>query len=178
MTSLKPIKITDLQDNPFTLIGTDWMLITAGDFSNKEGKPGEKSYNTMTASWGGLGILWNKPVAFVFIRPQRHTFAFTEKQDNFTLSFFDETYIKALTLCGSKSGKDIDKAKETSLSPISLQSGAVTFSEARLVLECKKLYADWLDKDSFICKELIEKNYPNEDFHRCYIAEITAAWTK
>lgn len=92
---MKKIKPEELTDNPIKLIGKDWMLVTAGT-------PGE--FNTMTASWGGVGFLWNKPVAFVFVRHERYTFAFTEREEVMTLSFFDEKYRKALSLLGTKSG--------------------------------------------------------------------------
>ena len=61
---MKEIKPEELQKNPFQMIGKEWLLVTA----EKEGKT-----NTMTASWGGVGIMWGKPVAYVFIRPQRYT---------------------------------------------------------------------------------------------------------
>lgn len=92
-----------LDQNVFSLIGDQWMLITAGT---------KEECNTMTASWGGLGVLWGKPVATVYIRPQRYTLEFVEREDTFTLCFFGEAYRKALALCGSKSGRDVDKVKE------------------------------------------------------------------
>ena len=94
--SYKEIKAQDLSGNTFQMIGSDWMLVTAAD--------GER-FNTMAASWGGMGILWNKPVAFVFIRPQRYTYEFTEKSDTLTLSFFGGKEREALTVCGRKSGR-------------------------------------------------------------------------
>lgn len=93
----------ELDQNVFSMIGEQWMLVTAGTVER---------CNTMTASWGGLGVLWGKPVATVYIRPQRYTLEFVEREDCFTLSFFGEEYRKALALCGSKSGRDVDKVKE------------------------------------------------------------------
>src|SRR5699024_11934868 len=90
----------ELNKNVFSLIGDRWMLITAGT---------REKCNTMTASWGGLGVLWGKPVATVYIRPQRYTMEFVEGSEFFTLAFFGEAYRKALALCGSKSGREIDK---------------------------------------------------------------------
>ena len=78
---MKPIAIKDLSENFFEVIGKEWMLVTAG---NKD------HFNTMTASWGGIGFLWNKPVVYVFIRPERYTFEFIEKSEYFTLSFLGE----------------------------------------------------------------------------------------
>ena len=150
-----------LADNPFKLIGTDWMLITAGT-------PG--SFNTMTASWGGLGILWEKKVAYCFIRPTRYTYEFAERSRNFTLSFFEERFRKALSFCGSHSGRDTDKIKGAGLTPV-MNDGFVYFDEARLVLACRKLYYQDIGPERFLAPE-IENMYPQKDYHRMYIGEI------
>ena len=108
------------------------MLITAGT---------PESYNTMTASWGGMGVLWNKNICFCVIRPTRYTYQFIEKTDVFSLSFFEERYRQALEVCGTKSGRDIDKAAVTGLTPVAGElDGTTNFQQARLVIECKKLY--------------------------------------
>ena len=172
MTNFVQIKPTEIMDNPFRLIGSDWMLVTSAN--NGDGLEGGVDYNTMTASWGGLGILWNKPVAFVFIRPQRHTFGFAEANDRMTLSFFGEEYREALTFCGRKSGRDYDKAKECGLTPVSDSSEcgrAVWFGEARLVLKVRKLYSDVLKKECFKSEATLG-NYPADDFHTVYVCEI------
>lgn len=158
--SIDPKLITE---NVFKMIGEDWMLITAGTAS---------AFNTMTASWGSLGVLWNLPVANCFIRPHRYTFQFAERNEYFTLSFFDEKYRDILNFCGSKSGRDYNKAKETGLIPFSTEHGNIGFEQARLVMECKKLYAGDLNQEDFVVKSLIHKNYPKKDFHRFYIGEI------
>jgi len=156
---IKPDKISD---NVFKLIGDDWMLITAGKLDD---------FNTMTASWGGMGILWHKPVVYCFVRPQRHTFQFMEKYKDFTLTFFEEKYRDALKYCGTKSGKDVDKAKETGLIPYETKNGNVFFKQARLIIECHKLYYNDIDPLSFLDPGII-KNYPVSDYHRMYIGEI------
>jgi flavin reductase (DIM6/NTAB) family NADH-FMN oxidoreductase RutF len=153
-----------LNENSFRLIGTEWMLITPGT---------PESFNTMTASWGSLGILWNKKVATCVIRPVRHTFGFMERSPVFTLSFFDREYRDALNLCGSKSGRDTDKVKATGLVPVASPSGGVYFEQARLVLECRKLYWHDLDPGHFLDPK-IDGNYPKKDYHRMYVGEITA----
>jgi flavin reductase (DIM6/NTAB) family NADH-FMN oxidoreductase RutF len=150
------------------MLPAEWMLITAGNMDN---------YNTMTASWGGLGVLWNLNVATCYIRPQRHTYKYAEEFDYFTLSFFPSEYKKALSYCGAHSGKNVDKAKETGLTPIETEN-SIAFEQANIILECKKLYSDNLKPDSFIEKLLVDKNYPNSDFHRFYIGEITKAYKK
>lgn len=165
----KEISPYELQDNPFTLIGKDWMLVTAGD---------EAKHNTMTASWGQMGILWNKPVVNVYIRPQRYTREFVETQERFSLSFFEgETQRKALSLLGSKSGRDGDKIAEAGLH-VQMLDGVPVFAEARLALVCKKLYVQDMQPECFLEKGLIETHYSAADFHRMYVAEIEKAYVK
>ena len=152
------------KENVFEQIGKKWMLVTAGT---------KEKNNTMTASWGGLGWLWNKPVAFVFIRPERYTHEFIEQSDRLTLSFYPENYRKALQLCGSKSGRDTDKVAETGLTPCVLETGAVTFAEASL--DCRKLFKASMSADNFIDKEVLSRWYndrPGGSLHDVYVVEI------
>ena len=151
-----------LDQNVFSLIGDQWMLITAGT--------GDKC-NTMTASWGGLGVLWGRPVATVYIRSQRYTLEFVEREDTFTLCFFGEEYRKALALCGSKSGREVDKVKECGFT-VATAEGAPYFEEADLVLVCKKAYWQDMDPTHFLDGEIDEKWYPQKDYHRIFIGEI------
>ncbi|WP_297242000.1 flavin reductase family protein [uncultured Flavonifractor sp.] len=157
-----------LEQNVFSLIGDQWMLITAGT--------GEKC-NTMTASWGGLGVLWGKPVATVYIRPQRYTLEFVEREEKFTLAFFGEEYRKALALCGSKSGRDIDKVKECGFT-VETADGAPYFAEADLVLVCRKAYWQDMDPTHFLDGEIDGKWYPEKDYHRIFIGEIETVLKK
>jgi flavin reductase (DIM6/NTAB) family NADH-FMN oxidoreductase RutF len=164
--------IKEFQGSPFDRIGGDWMLITAGNAENEKG-----NWNTMTASWGGLGVLWNKNVAIVFIRPSRRTFNFANDSDMFTLSFFDESYRSALELCGEKSGRDTDKAHAAGLMPVFFSGGAaggaISFKEAKEIIVCKKIYTQDIDPALFF-EPSIEKNYSGKDYHRMYIGEIVA----
>ena len=159
----RSIKPEELMNNPFTLNGKDWMLLTAV-------KP-DGSFNQMTASWGGLGILWGKPVCFCFIRPQRYTHEFSEAGERLSATFFGEEYRAALGFCGSKSGRDIDKAKKCGLTPVRTEAGAVYYEEAQLVLCCRKLYADVLKEACFVDPRMLE-NYPEKDYHTVYVYEI------
>lgn len=154
--------------NPFEKIGKDWTLVTSTNGEN---------YNTMTASWGFAGVIWNKPCVTALIRPQRYTKEFLDKGEYFTLSFFPNELKPALSFCGSHSGRDCDKAKETGLTPIKLDN-AYTFEQANLVLVCKKLYVQPMDKECFVDKSLVEQNYANGDFHIAYIGEIVSAYAK
>jgi flavin reductase (DIM6/NTAB) family NADH-FMN oxidoreductase RutF len=161
MEIFKKVSPQAIADNPFKLIGKDWMLITAGT---------EESYNTMTGAWGGLGILWNKDICFCVIRPNRHTYAFMEQSDVFTLSFLEEEYRDVLTYCGSRSGRDVNKVAETGLTPV-FDEGTIYFAEARLVLVCRKVYFQDMAPQNFRDPQM-EEFYPGKDYHRIYVGEI------
>ncbi len=163
MTNFKKTEPEQLTDNPFKLIGKDWMLITAGTTD---------SFNTMTASWGGLGVLWEKKIAVCFIRPTRYTFEFMERSGSYTLSFFAERHRKALAYCGSHSGRDENKIAKAGLTPVS-DKDVVYFKEARLVLVCRKLYSQDIDPKRFL-DPAIENMYPQKDYHRMYVGEIVS----
>jgi flavin reductase (DIM6/NTAB) family NADH-FMN oxidoreductase RutF len=150
-----------IDKNVFTQIGEQWMLVTAGT---------REKCNTMTASWGGLGVLWKKNVATIYVRPQRYTYEFLEANDTFTLSFFGAHYRKALALCGSKSGRELDKIKECGFTVETAANGAPYFTQAELVMVCKKLYYHDINPAHFLDPS-IESNY-NQDYHRMYIGEI------
>ena len=167
--SFTEIQVDQISDNPFKLISADWMLITAGT---------PEQFNTMTASWGGLGHLWGRHVCFCFVRPQRYTFGFMNRAPCFTLSFFDESQRAALNYCGAHSGRDVDKPAATGLIPVAGQNDTVYFEQARLVLECRKLYAQDIKPDSFIDTTLPGQVYPRQDYHRMFIGEITRCLIK
>ncbi len=162
------IKPEEIGDNPFTLIGQNWALLTAT-------KP-DGSYNCMTASWGGVGILWGKPVCYLFVRPQRYTHEFTEAGNRLTACFFTEEYKKALALCGKVSGRDTDKVAACGFTPV-MEDGAVYYKEARLALVCRKLYTGKIDPDGFAERELLH-NYVAGDYHTVYVYEIEGVLLK
>lgn len=150
-----------IKDNVFQLIGKDWCLIAASK--------GEH-FNMMTASWGGFGVLWNKRVATIYIRPQRYTKEFVDNNTLFTLSFFDESYRKILTTLGTRSGRDMKKESESGLHP-KADHGVVMFEEARLTMVCRKIYQDTIKPENFLDSS-IQENYPEHDYHDVYIGEI------
>ena len=162
---MKKISVSELKDNMFDAIGKEWMLVTAGT---------PEKFNMMTASWRGTGILWGKPVAFIFIRPERYTYEFIEKGDTLTLSFLGEAHRDIHKICGSQSGRDIDKVAASGLKPYVTENGNIAYEQARLILECKKLYADFIDADNFVDKLLISRWYGegHGGFHKMYILEI------
>ncbi|MEI8049221.1 MAG: flavin reductase [Bacteroidota bacterium] len=160
------IEPQDINQNPFKLIDDDWFLLSAGNL---------ETFNTMTASWGGMGVLWNKPVVFCFVRPQRYTYKFMESNELFTMSFFSESHREALNLCGKASGRQTDKMKATGLKPIESPGGSVFYEQARLMLECRKLYFSDIDPAHFLLDK-INANYPKKDYHRMYIGEIISCY--
>ena len=162
------IKPEEIKDNPFDMIGKQWMLITAGD---------EEKCNTMTASWGGLGVIWNRPTATAYIRQCRYTKEFVDNSEYFTLTVFDESYRDALRYLGTVSGKDEDKIAKTGLTPYYVD-GTVGFEEAKMILVCKKVYEQYMGPENFVYQETIERCYPDNCFHTMYLGEITKVLIK
>ena len=165
---MRNIEPKDLDLNVFSAIGERWMLITAGT-------AGE--CNTMTASWGGLGVIWGGPSAICYIRPQRYTKEFVDREEYFTLAFFGEEYRPALSLCGSKSGRDVDKVTECGFTVKTAPCGAPYFEEAELVFVCRKRFVQPMDPAAFP-QEYKERFYAQEDYHVMYIGEIVEVLEK
>ncbi|MGN0771925.1 MAG: flavin reductase [Christensenellales bacterium] len=166
---MKHIKAEDIQKSCFSLIGKDWMLITAQD--------GKGKVNTMTASWGGMGVLWGRQVAFVFIRPQRYTKQFVDASHSLSLSFFDGDYRKELAYLGKVSGRDCDKIKECNFD-VAYDGDVPYISQASLVVSGKVLYAQTLSSDCFFDDKAIEQWYPAKDFHTMYVVGIDSVLIK
>ena len=169
MDGFKEIAPAQIDDNFIKAIGSDWMLITAGD---------HVAHNAMTASWGGVALMWNRPVALAVIRPQRYTFEFTEREPMLTLSFLGEEYRQAMTYCGTHSGREEDKISKAGLSVAFTDDNVPAIAQARLVLECRKIYADTLREENFIDKSIIGKWYPEKDYHTVYVCEVEKAYIK
>ena len=157
------ISVEEIKDNPFQMIGSQWMLVTAQ-------KP-DGRINTMTASWGGVGVMWGKNVAYVVIRPQRYTKEFIDNAERFSLTFFPEQYKKELGYLGRVSGRDEDKIAKSGLCAI-MDDGAPYFAEGRMVLQCKKLYRQEFSETGFYSDEIPQQCYEAGDYHMLYIAEI------
>jgi flavin reductase (DIM6/NTAB) family NADH-FMN oxidoreductase RutF len=163
------ITIEALTLQPHYLFHHQWALLTSGDFATGQ-------YNTMTIGWGAIGTMWSVPFAFVAVRHSRYTYQFMEKYDTFTVAAFPGQYHQALSLLGSRSGRDGDKISAAGLTPeASNQVAAPSFKEAELVLECRKMYADDLNPAHFL-DESIYKQYPKRDYHCIYYGEILAVW--
>lgn len=150
--------------NPvFDSIGRDWMLISVSDGTRE---------NVMTASWGGIGVIWNRPVAVCLIRPERFSFSLMEKSERFALSGLPQDRRDALTFCGRESGRDhADKFAAAGLSV--LHDGGVPYpAEAETVLLCRKLYASDLRAEQFLDPDIPRACYSTGGLHRVYVGEI------
>jgi len=163
----RPIPFDDLSVEPHRLWAKTWLLLTAGDFAS--GK-----FNTMTVGWGSFGTMWGMPFAQVVVRPTRHTHAFMEQYDTFTLCALPEARRDALQIMGSSSGRDTDKVAAAKLTPLaSTAVAAPAYAEAELIVECRKMYWEDVNPGHFL-KPAIAKNYPLKDYHRMYFGEIVA----
>ena len=145
-----------------------WFLLASGDFASGV-------YNFMTVAWGGLGCMWERPLAMIVVRPTRYTYEFLEKYPDFTLCQFPKEYSKQLAWCGAHSGRKVDKVKHTGLTPMAGRlAAAPVFAEAELALECRKIYWNDLQPANFLAG-YIESHYPEKDYHRVFFGEILAA---
>lgn len=167
LSGYRQITADKIPGNIYKMLSESWMLITAGN---------DKGFNMMTASWGGLGHLYNKPVAFCFINPTRHTIKYMENSDTYTLSFYTETYREVLNYCGSHSGKDTDKVAGSGLTPLTTPSGSKAFSEAWMIIECKKMVAQPFAPEAILNPEAKEKW--GKEPHKMFIGEIINVWVK
>lgn len=156
--------IKDFSSNTFTLFDKKWAIIIAGDKN--------VGFNGMTVSWGGLGTLWNKPVAFIFVRKSRYTHEFMEKSDSITISFMDEKYKKEMAIFGKKSGREIDKFNETGLHPsFEPDYNGYFVAEADMVLKCKKIMGTDIEYDE-LPDNIKNEYYPDKDIHTMYVVEV------
>ena len=145
----------------FSQFDKKWALLTAGDKEN---------FNTMTVSWGGLGTIWNRPVATVYVRTSRYTHEFMDNNDYFTVSFFPEECKEVLGVLGSKSGRDMDKIHNSGFTAKEL-SQSVTFEEAEVTLVCRKLFKQRLEKENML-PDMAEQYYGSDALHDMYIGEV------
>lgn len=160
------VDLKQVSFKPFSLLLDDWALLAAGS---------RKEHNAMTISWGGFGVLWHKLVATVFVRPQRFTKTFIDSNELFSLNFFSEEFKPALQFCGTHSGRDVNKDLESGLVATEL-GGTVAYEQAKMVLVCKKQFVCEMKDVDFLNRSLLEKFYPEGDFHFVYVAEIVSAF--
>lgn len=166
--SFKTVKPEELILNPFTVYSGDWTLITAA----KDGV-----VNTMTASWGSLGVNWGKNVLTAYIRPQRYTKEFVDGSEYFSVTVFPEGYREKLTYLGTVSGRDQDKIAKTGLT-VAYEDGVPYFGEAKLIFFVKKLFAEEMKEENFLYPETVSRWFPQKDFHTIYMGEIVKVLVK
>jgi len=168
---MKEIRFSELDINPYTAIGEDWMLVTAGNE--------ERGYNTMTASWGHLGSIWGHgedgATSVIYVRRQRHTKQFVDREEFYTLSFYPKQYRRELAYLGTKSGRDEDKVAAVGFTPV-FDGEWTYFAQASLVLVCRKLYQAPLQEACFLDQSIVQEDYPTRDFHDLYVGEILEAY--
>lgn len=169
---MKEVAIENITLNPMTMFGKEWCLAVAGNEKN--------GYNAMTIAWGHIGAIWDRhthngkiiiPSIAVYLRPQRYTKAFFDREELFTICAFDNQYKKALGYMGSHSGRTEDKAQNAGLTPVFID-GTTAFAEAKMVFICRKLYHAPLMESGFVDSKIVAENYPDKDFHEMYIGEI------
>ena len=161
---------TEIPGNIIERVSEEWMLITSG---NKE------SYNTMTAGWGGLGTLWSTPVAFMAVNNTRYTYEFLQKNDIYTLTFFDGEQKEAMTYLGSHSGRDGDKVAQSGLTPMETPLGSMSFGQGTMILECRKMYENKLDPKSIFDDQIAAGYLKNDGQHHVlFFGEIVNVWVK
>lgn len=145
----------------FAQFDKKWALVCAGT---------PECHNAMTVSWGGLGTLWSKPVATVYVKPVRYTYQFMEKNEYFTVSFYPEEWRRALSVMGTTSGRDGDKDAAAGLTPVAAGE-STTYAQAEVTLLCRKIYRQDLEL-SQIPADVVKTYYETEAPHRMYIGEV------
>lgn len=167
MFPFRTVSLTDLPADPFTLIHQKQLLITVAD--------GDAA-NAMTASWGGLGVLWNLPVAAVFVRPERYTYSLLETAHTYSLAVLPDTCRPALHYCGTHSGRDGNKLHDAALS-VCYHRDVPCIEQAEWVFVCRKLHTVAFAPEQFTDRSLLS-HYTANGFHRQYVGEITALLAK
>jgi len=162
MHIFQPFPMDLLEINAFTKFAKEWALVSCGTKANA---------NTMTIGWGGVGVIWGKNVAYVFVRDSRYTKELMDKGDFFSVAFLNEEYREALKYCGVHSGREGDKFKASGLT-LAAKHGIPYPDEANLVFLCQKLAAVPITEDTFTAPDIKEKWYKDGDYHTMYVAEI------
>lgn len=169
--SFQLIDVKELEDNPVSLFADNWFVVTGGT---------ENDFNQMTISWGTLGNIWEEPCVTIYIRNTRHTYPYLQNNKHFTLCAFDEEYREKVLYIGSNSGRDVNKIEATGLTPKTTESGNVYYDEARLVIECEKVYFGDIIKANLTAPKGVEmyKDLSDDIFHTMFVGKILNIWEK
>jgi len=169
LAKYKKISPLELNGNIIKMVNKQWMLVTAGKADK---------FNSMTAGWGGIGVMWSKPVAFILVRNTRYTYEFLEREPNFTLTFFPEKCRQQLVMFGTKSGRNVDKVKESGFKPFDTGMG-MAYEEANIIIACKKIYAAPVTAENAINPDTATAKFlSGKDYHKLYFGEIVGVWIK
>ena len=163
MNAFTDVSIKEFSINPFQSIGKEWMLITAAK--------ADGSANTMTAAWGGLGWLWERPVAFIFVRQTRYTKEFIDESGKVSLSFLGTGFRKELAYLGSTSGRDEDKIAKSGLTIVD-NGGIPFFEEAHLAIFGHIIASELIPEESFLDATIAENHYTDHNLHTMYVVQI------
>lgn len=161
------VEFKDIQNYAYEKLGKEGCLLVCGT---------ENDHNNMTIGWATYGILWSKPVAISYVKPTRHTFLYSNKYDTFSICYF-ENQKEILKICGTKSGRDINKDEVCNLH-VKDFNGIIGYEEADLVITCKKIYQDDLKEECFLDKSIVEKRYLDNKIHRFYVGEVVEVFKK
>jgi flavin reductase (DIM6/NTAB) family NADH-FMN oxidoreductase RutF len=168
-----PVAPRDVTGNVFRLVGEDYTVITAGT---------EENYNSMTASFGGWGILFGDPTTWCFLRASRYTLEYIRQEKRYTMSYFDEPYREQVMLFGTLSGRDSDKMKRHALTAVTTPAGNVAYKEAKLIVECELTEITTVQPDDFYTKEgrsfVVNAHAEVKEYHKLVFGKITNVWTK
>lgn len=163
----------EIEKNILTLVGEDFTVITAGKIPN---------HNSMTASFGGMGILFGKPTTWCFLRASRYTLEIIKKEKTYTMSYFPDEYKEDVVFFGTKSGRGSDKMKESKLTPIVTPNGGVSYAEADLIIECSLVAVNTVSPDDYLTDEgrdfVVEGFNDAGDYHKLVFGEITRVWRR
>ncbi|MHB9132967.1 MAG: flavin reductase family protein [Armatimonadota bacterium] len=163
----RQIAIEELVLQPFTTLQPDGVLLVSG--------AGVNQANVMTISWGTFGVMWGRPIAMVMVRPTRYTWDFITSAPDFTINWLPDDMLDALRLCGSASGRTMDKFAAAGLTQDNgLVVHAPILAESILTLECRTIYRDDVKPDHFLDTSFTSM-YEANDYHGLFFGEVVAA---
>jgi len=163
----KKMAFTDHYGDVVRVLASRGLLLGAYDAAGRA--------NLMTIGWGALGEVWGKPLWVVLVRPSRYTYKCIEAGGGFTVNVPSAALEDACRVCGSQSGRTVDKfvaCRLTAERALAVQ--APTVAECPIVYECKVVHSNDVLSDR-LAREILNGAYPGGDFHRVYWGEILEA---
>lgn len=166
--------------NPFDYAGDIAKALPGGILLTSEA---EDCVNAMTIGWGTLGVEWGVPIFVAYVRSSRFTYELIERTGEFTvcapIGELSTEMKKALALCGSKSGRDVDKIAKAGLHVVEADIvRPPALKEFPLTLECRVVYS--VEQTVKDISSRFGKFYPAEGDHSAphvaYYGEIVKAY--